>query len=153
MNPILNDFKNPGRDSLIPILQKEQERSGYLSKSAMIAIAKHLNLPPGKVFGVASFYNQFKFEAPGKCHIQICRGTACHVKGSANIMETIERDIGIKAGQTRRDGLFSLEVVACVGACSLAPVIIENGKFHANLDNKKLETLLKNLNKEVSNDK
>ncbi len=149
---VLHEFDNAGRDQLIPILQKEQERSGYLSREAMVAIANHLNLPPSKVFGVASFYNQFKFEAPGTFHIQICRGTACHVKGSAAILDSLERQVDVKAGSTTRDGLFSLEVVACVGACSLAPLIVVNGQFHAKVDGRKTETLVKKLRKEAAHD-
>ncbi len=87
-----------------------------------------------KIYGVATFYNQFRFEAPGTYQIQVCRGTACHVKGSAAVLDALERALEIKAGQTTRDGLFSLEVVACIGACGLAPVIAINGEFHAKVD-------------------
>jgi len=130
---ILGKYPDAHRDKLIPILQDVQDHFGYLSKDVVIRIGKHLGLPVSKIYGVATFYNQFRFQAIGKNHILICRGTACHVKGSANILKTLQRELGIEAGQTTRDGLFSLEVVACIGACGLAPVISVNGEFYGNL--------------------
>ncbi len=122
-----------GRDALIPILQELQEAEGYLSREAIVDVGRRLGLPASKIYGVATFYNQFRFEPLGKFHIQICRGTACHVKGAAAVMDRLQRELSIEADQTTRDGLFSLEVVACIGACGLAPVISVNGAFHANL--------------------
>lgn len=130
---ILEDWPARGRDALIPILQKVQDSQGYLSKSAVLEIAQYLELPASKIYGVATFYNQFRFEPLGKNHIQICRGTACHVKGSAAVQERLKRELKVDAGQTTRDGMFSLEVVACIGACGLAPVISINGEFHAKV--------------------
>jgi NADH-quinone oxidoreductase subunit E len=122
-----------GRDALIPILQELQEAEGYLSREAIVDVGRRLGLPASKIYGVATFYNQFRFEPLGRYHIQVCRGTACHVKGSAAVMDRLERELGIASDQTTRDGLFSLEIVACIGACGLAPVISVNGTFHANL--------------------
>lgn len=133
ISAILERYPNAGRDSLIPILQQVQEAQGYLSRQAVISIGRHLTLPASKIFGVATFYNQFRFQPQGRYHIQICRGTACHVKGSAAILERVRRYLKIQPDETTRDGLFSLEVVACIGACGLAPVISVNGEFHANL--------------------
>lgn len=130
---ILEKYSGAGRDKLIPLLQDVQEAQGYLSREAVTAIGKQLNLPASKIYGVATFYNQFRFQPQGRYHIQVCRGTACHVKGSAAVLESIKRELGIEAGQTSRDGGFSLEVVACIGACGLAPVINVNGNFHAKL--------------------
>jgi len=130
---ILSKYQNGKRDVLIPILQEVQEQQGFLSRQAVIRVGRHLGLPASKVFGVATFYNQFRFQPNGKYHIQCCRGTACHVKGSASVLEAIELALGIKAGQTTRDGLFSLEVVACMGACGLAPAIYVNGEFFAGV--------------------
>lgn len=121
------------RDNLIPILQEIQQQEGYLSEAAIQEVGKALNLPSSKVFGVATFYNQFRFEPTGKYHIQLCRGTACHVLGSASVLAKLEKHLKIKAGQTTKDGLFSIEIVACIGACGLAPVISVNGEFHAKL--------------------
>ena len=135
---ILKKYDDAKRDSLIPILQDIQDRLGYIPREAVRDIGKHLNLPASKIYGVATFYNQFRFEPLGKYHIQICRGTACHVKGSKKVLETLERELGIKTGRTTRDGLFSLEVVACLGACGLAPVITVNGEVYANMDSEKV---------------
>ncbi len=130
---IIEQHKGAGRDSLIPILQEVQDAHGYLSKEAVIEIGKHLKLPTSKIYGVATFYNQFRFQPTGKYHIMVCRGTACHVKGSAAILAGLESKLNILAGNTTRDGLFSIEVVACIGACGLAPVISINGEYYANL--------------------
>ncbi|MBO8152555.1 MAG: NADH-quinone oxidoreductase subunit NuoE [Candidatus Neomarinimicrobiota bacterium] len=145
---ILKKYDDAKRDSLIPILQDIQDRLGYIPREAVRDIGKHLNLPASKIYGVATFYNQFRFEPLGKYHIQICRGTACHVKGSKKVLETLERELGIKTGRTTRDGLFSLEVVACLGACGLAPVITVNGEVYANMDSEKVKKLIKSLKKE-----
>ena len=133
---VLKRHPNASRNSLIPILQEIQEEHGYLSREAVVRIGQHLRLPASKIYGVATFYNQFRFQPQGRNHIQVCRGTACHVKGSAAIFEAIKRELKIDAGQTTRDGEFSLEVVACIGACGLAPVICINGDFHAGVTTK-----------------
>jgi NADH-quinone oxidoreductase subunit E len=139
---ILETMPNAKRDSLIPILQQIQQKDGFLSRSAVEEVGQHLNIPVSKIFGVATFYNQFKFIAPGKYHIQVCRGTACHVLGSATVLEELEKALKVKAGQTTRDGLFSVEVVACIGACGLAPVISINGEFHAKVTSESLSQIL-----------
>jgi len=139
---ILGKHPKAGRDSLIPILQAVQEEQGFLSEEAVILIGKHLRLSAAKIYGVATFYNQFRFQPNGRFHIQVCRGTACHVKGSAAVLAAIEQELKIKAGETDRKGLFSIEVVACIGACGLAPVISINGEFHANVDPKKVNEIL-----------
>lgn len=133
IDPILAEFGDAGRDALIPILQAVQDRNGYLSRESMEQIGRHLDLPVSKVYGVATFYNQFRFQPRGKFHIQVCRGTACHVKGSAKVLDAIRQALKVEPGQTTKDGMFSLEVVACVGACGLAPVICVNGEFHAGV--------------------
>ncbi len=146
---MIAEFPDAGRDALIPLLQKVQQRDGYLSRESIVAIARHLDLAPAKVYGVATFYNQFRFSAPGKVHIQICRGTACHVKGSAAVLDTIRRVLGIEPGQTTRDGVFSLEVVACMGACGLAPLICADGEFHAGVSPQQAEKIIKQSRKKV----
>jgi NADH-quinone oxidoreductase subunit E len=133
------------RDYLIPILQAVQERFGYLSRENIYLAADYLELPESKIYGVATFYNQFKLNPPGEYQIQVCRGTACHVKGSFDLVESLKRELGIDVDQTTGDGLFSLETVACLGACSIAPVITVNGKFYGRLDDKKLKKLVKQL--------
>ena len=150
IGPILEKYPNAGRDSLIPILQAVQEEIGYLSRDAVVQIARHLNLPASKIYGVATFYNQFRFQPQGQYHIQVCRGTACHVKGSAAVLDAIKQALSLEPGQTTRDGLFSLEVVACVGACGLAPVISVNGEFHAGATPDSARKILNAYRKEAS---
>jgi len=130
---ILERHPGAGPDQLIPILQDVQEAFGYLSREAMAAIARHLRLPLSHVHGVATFYNQFRFDPPGRHHVQVCRGTACHVRGSAPLLEAVKNELDVEAGRTTADGEFSVEVVACVGACGLAPVVVVDGEFHASL--------------------
>ena len=131
---VLEIHEKGRRDSLIPILQEIQEKEGYLSEEAVVEVGKHLDIPSSRIYGVATFYNQFRFQPTGRYHIQVCRGTACHVLGSATVLEHLEKLLHIKAGQTTRDGLFSIEIVACIGACGLAPVINVGGEFHAQVD-------------------
>jgi NADH-quinone oxidoreductase E subunit len=142
ISPIVEKYPEAGRDALIAILQDVQERDGYISQDAVTQIGQHLDLASSKVYGVATFYNQFRFAAPGKFHIQVCRGTACHVNNSSEVLAAIQRELSITAGQATRDGLFSLEVVACIGACGQAPVISINGEFHAKLTPKKVRRVL-----------
>ena len=142
LKKLLQKHPDAKRDSLIPILQEVQEHQGYLSKEAIIIIGEHLNLAVCKIYGVATFYNQFRFNRPGKFQVQVCRGTACHVKGSAKVLETVKKELGIEPGQSTKDGLFGLEVVACIGACGLAPVICINGEFHASVTPDKIKKIL-----------
>lgn len=139
---ILERYPLAGRDQLIPILQEVQSVNGFIPKESIVEIGRHLNLATSKIYGVATFYNQFRFEPLGRFHIQICRGTACHVKGSATVLEAVKQVLGIEPGKTSRDGLFSLEVVACIGACGLAPVIAINGEFYAGMTPDRIRSLV-----------
>jgi NADH-quinone oxidoreductase E subunit len=151
IDSILAHYPQARRESLIPLLQEVQEQHGYLSRPAIVRIGQHLELPTSKIYGVATFYNQFRFQPQGRFHIQVCRGTACHVKGSAAVFEAIKRELKLDAGQTGRDGLFSLEVVACIGACGLAPVICINGAFHANVTTQSVIKILDSYRKKAAN--
>jgi NADH-quinone oxidoreductase subunit E len=130
------------REQLISILQEVQTEYGYLSREAIKRISEYLSLPSSKIFGVATFYNQFRLTAPGRIQIALCRGTACHVKGSLNLLDTCRQTLGIEVGKTTKDGLFSLETVACLGCCSIAPAMMVNGRFFGRLDKKKVESLI-----------
>jgi NADH-quinone oxidoreductase E subunit len=146
---ILEKYDNCGRDSLISLLQDIQENEGYLSEEAIVRTGKKLKIPTSKIYGVATFYNQFRFEPTGKYHVMVCRGTACHVLGSLTVLQELEKNLKIKAGQTTRDGLFSIEIVACMGACGLAPVINVNGTFHANVTAQSIKEIIESYrNKE-----
>lgn len=128
---------------LIRALQLIQEKEGYIPDDGIRAAAKHFSLSEAEIEGVLTFYAQFKRTKPGKYEISICDGTACHIKGSPLIQEWLSSALGIKDGETTSDGLFSINVVACLGCCSLAPVMAVNGKVYGKLDRK---TLLKILN-------
>lgn len=149
LSPIFARHPDARRDSLIPILQEVQEEHGYLSKEAVLEIGRRLNLPPSKIYGVATFYNQFRFQPLGKYHIQVCRGTACHVKGSLCVLEALKRALSIEPGQTTRDGLFSLEVVACIGACGLAPVISVNGECFAGVTSDSARAIVRDFRRKA----
>jgi NADH-quinone oxidoreductase E subunit len=142
VDAILQKHPRAGRDALIPILQEVQEKQGYLSREAVIRISRHLNLPATKLYGVATFYNQFRFQPKGKYHLMVCRGTACHVKGSSRVLEMAQKLLKLKPGQTSRDRLFSLETVACMGACGLSPVMNLNGEFYAKVTPQKLVQII-----------
>src|ERR1035437_5297244 len=126
---ILENQPNLSRDRLIPILQEIQDELGYLSEEAILLTAEYLKLPTSKLYGVATYYDQFRFEPRGRYHIRICRGTACHGEGSLNLLNELEKILRIKPGQTTRDGLFSLDIVRCIGACGLAPVMDVNKEY------------------------
>jgi len=127
---------------LIPLLQKIQETFGYLPREAMERAAAHLGISEAEVYGVATFYNQFRFHPPGKHPVKVCMGTACHVKGASVISESWERRLSIKIGQTTADREFSLDRVACVGCCALAPVSVVGAKVHGHMAPTKVDGLL-----------
>jgi len=137
----------PSRTSLIKGLQTVQEREGYISDAAIEAVAAYFQTPPAEVEGVVSFYAQFKRNRPGKYKVAVCDGTACHIKGSVHIKEWVSAELGIANNQTDKEGLFSLETVACLGCCSLAPVMSINGKVFGQLDRKSTARILKEYRK------
>jgi len=135
---------NYSRDSgnLIAILQQAQDKFGYLPAEAMQGIAKYLKLPESTVFGVSTFYAQFKLTPTGRKKIVICRGTACHVRGGARILRELERRLGIKPGETTEDMEYSLETVACIGACALAPTMRVDNETYGQMTTKKVAEVL-----------
>lgn len=139
---ILDKYPADDASQLIPILQEIQEKEGYLSEEQLFNVARHTSLPVSRIYGVATFYNQFRLKPLGQHVIRVCRGTACHVKGSLDLLTTLENELGVKAGGTTRDGRFTIETVACIGACSIAPVITIDGEFHGGLTVKSLQKLL-----------
>jgi len=127
------------RGNLIPILQSIQERHSYLAGEAMEVVARHLGIAHGEVYGVATFYNQFRFHPPGKHQIKVCLGTACHVVGGDIILENFERKLGIKDGETTPDREYSIERVACVGCCALAPVAVVDDTVEGHIQPSRVE--------------
>jgi len=128
-------------DELIPVLQRVQDEFTYLPDDTMGRIAKFLAVPESKVYAVATFYAQFRFQPRGRNHVMVCRGTACHVSGAPRVLEDIEVVLGIKEGETSANLEYSLETVACIGACSLAPCVMINKEVEAKLTKLKIADL------------
>lgn len=129
------------RGNLIPILQMIQERHGYLSAESIGLVAVHLDISVSEIYGVATFYNQFRFHPPGKHPIKVCLGTACHIKGGDIVLENFERRLGIREGETTSNREFSIERVACVGCCAIAPVTIIDNAVYGHMAPSKVEGL------------
>ncbi len=136
--------------SLITILQKAQGIYGYLPADVLNHISERTGIPTAKVFGVATFYTQFRFKPVGKYLIMLCQGTACHVNGSLMLEKTIFDTLGIKDGETTEDGLFTLKNVACLGCCSLSPVMMINDETYGSLTPQKVRDIIASL-KEKAN--
>lgn len=130
------------RENLIPLLQEIQARKAYLSQEAIGQLAEFLRLSQNTVYGVATFYAQFRFHPPGKCHIKVCEGTACHVRGSRLILEAVTKKIGISPGETTPGREFSLERAACFGSCALAPVVVLDEKVYGRMTSRKMQKLI-----------
>ena len=137
LDEILSRYTGESGD-LIPILQEAQERFGYLPGEVMQWIAKFLRLPESNVFGVATFYAQFKFTPIGKRIVKVCRGTACHVREGTRILGEVERQLGIKPGETTNDLEYSLETIACFGSCALAPIVVIDKTVYGRMTTKKV---------------
>jgi len=149
-NQIFGNYSNKDKSSLIPLLQDVQSIYGYLPESALTDIADFVDMPLSSVYGVATFYNQFRLTPLGENIIRVCRGTACHVKSSANILSAIENELKIKAGETTRDRKFTIEIVNCIGACSIAPVIMINGDYHGRITSRDIPKILKRYTRNIS---
>lgn len=137
LNSILSSYQGK-KEELIPILQQVQEEIGYLPEQAMLEIARFTRVPESKVYAIATFYAQFRFTPIGRNHIMVCRGTACYVRGAPRILESVEKQLGIKEGETTEDMEYSLETVACIGACGLSPCLMVNKKVKAKMTPKKV---------------
>ena len=143
LDNLFKDFEEGDESLLIPVLQAAQDLYGYLSMSLLEKIAHHLHIPLSRAYGVATFYAQFRFKPSGKYVVRVCRGTACHVRGSKGILEAIERELGIMNGDVTPDMKFSLETVACLGTCFLAPVMMINDRYYGKLTTKTIQDILK----------
>ena len=144
---ILNLLKNheQSRDSLIPILQGVQEKLGYISEDSINDISNYLDISKNDVYGVATFYTQFRFSRPGDHIVKICLGTSCHVRGGQRIMNAVSKQLGIKPGETTPNYKFSLERVACFGSCALSPVAVVDNKVYGRMNSQKAKKLIKEL--------
>jgi NADH-quinone oxidoreductase subunit E len=140
LDAVFADFEG-GKHELIPVLQKVQEELGYLPREAMEAIARFLSLAESRVFAVATFYAQFRFSPIGRTRVMVCRGTACHVRGAPRILDALKDQFGIDEGETTEDRAYTLETVACIGACGLSPCIMVGKKVEAKLTPQKVADL------------
>lgn len=132
LNAIIEEHRGE-KWGLIPLLQKIQEAFGYIPPESIDAIAEAMNVFPSQVQGVITFYSGFALEPKGKYVVRVCRGTACHVKGSRSIIRLIQKELGLKDGETSPDYQFTLETVACLGACALGPIVVSNGEYKGNM--------------------
>lgn len=148
LNKILGVSNHDPRN-LIQILQEVQEEFNYLPEKIISYIAKELKISEHHVYGVATFYSQFKFIKPGKHIIKVCMGTACHVLGAQSLLDKLSRDLKIESGETTEDELFSLESVYCLGCCALAPVMLIDDDVYGNMTAAKVNKILRKYNKEI----
>ena len=144
--PIIEEYKGQ-KWSLIPLLQRIQEEFGYIPPEAIEPIARALHLFPSEVQGVITFYSQFSLKPRGKYVIRVCKGTACHVRGGRSILKIAKRELGLEEGQTTEDYQFTLETVACLGACFLAPTMMVNKNYYGKLSPPKINSILKQYEK------
>lgn len=140
LKAILSSYEGK-RHELIPILQQVQAEFGYLPEEVMLEIAEYIGVPESRVYAVASFYAQFRFSPVGRNRVMVCRGTACHVRGAPRILEEVKRELGVQEGETTPDLEYTLETVACIGCCALAPCVMINRKVEAKMTSKKVAEL------------
>ncbi|MGD0583931.1 MAG: NADH-quinone oxidoreductase subunit NuoE [Bacteroidales bacterium] len=145
LETILNKYRPARREDLIPILQEIQETSGFLSEEAIVKVGKLLRLSTTKIYGLATFYDQFRFIPAGKIHLKICNGTTCFLNGSRTVIKKIREELGIEPGQTTRDGSFSYEVVTCMGGCNNGPLLLINGEYYTRIREEQVSELIGRL--------
>lgn len=145
---IIGKYRNIRREDLIPILQEIQDETGYLSKEVLVKVAKATGLSVTKIYGLATFYDQFRFFPQGKCNIILCNGTSCYMNGAGSMAAKIKEELGIEPGEITRDGNFSYEHSHCVGGCSCGPVLIVNGEYRLNVKPDQISSLISSLKKQ-----
>jgi len=149
---LMKKFKQGKREDLIPLLQEIQENIGYLSEEAIVKVGGFLGLSTTKIYGLATFYDRFRFFPSGKIQIRVCHGTSCFLNGSQTIINKIREETGVTAGQTTRDGNFSYEIVSCMGGCNNGPLINVNGEYHTHIKAEQLPELIQKLKYVIEND-
>ena len=142
IDEILQRFPQIKRNALIPLLQAVQDEFGFISEEAISSIGSHLSLPTSKVYGLATFYNQFSFSPRGFYHVVLCKGSSCHMSGAGELLNELCKLLEISDGETTRDGLFSLEVQSCIGACGQSPVMSVNGEYHSGISVKEVREII-----------
>ncbi len=146
---ILNGFSPGKREGLLPILQAVQKSQGVLTEEALGQVAGYLMIPVNKVYGVAAFYDEFRFKPKGTIHVEICRGTTCHLNGKPSLLKELEKQLRVSAGQTRRDKKVSLEVVRCLGACHQSPVLRVNEVVHSCRNAEELGKIIQEIKEQT----
>ncbi len=146
VDAILTRYASPA-ESLIALLQDLQEEYGYLPEDVLLRVSEKTGIPAANLSGVATFYAQFRLTPPGKYQIMVCMGTACHVNGGGTVAEAVEEALNVPEGATTEDGLFSWEKVACLGCCSLSPVMMINGRAYGKLTGGSVEKILADVRK------
>lgn len=149
---ILDRYPSGKPDSLIPLLQAIQAESGHLSGEILEKVSQHLSIPANKVYGVATFYDQFRFRPRGKYHFKVCHGTSCHLGGSESVIRELEKQLNVKSGRTTHDGLFSLEEVTCFGSCEQGPVLLVNEKPYSKISLEQIGKLIESFKEKESSD-
>jgi len=149
---IFKKYKQGRREYLIPLLQEIQNDLGYLSEEAIVRVGSFVGLSTTKIYGLATFYDQFRFVPSGKVQIKICHGTSCFLNGSQSVTDKIKEETGIIPGQTTRDGIFSYEIVTCMGGCNNGPLISINGEYHTGVKAEQLPDLIRKLRFIIEND-
>ena len=139
----INDANLKPRLHLIALLQDLQEEFGYLPEFALRRVAERTGRPLISIYGVATFYKMFRFKPKGRQHLSVCVGTACHVRGGAQVAEELGKKLGVKPGDTTADGEFTLETVNCLGCCAIGPVVVKDGRYHGQVSLKGLGALIK----------
>jgi len=152
LDTILKKYKQGRREDLIPLLQEIQTENGYLSEEAIVKVGSHLGLSTTKIFGLATFYDQFRFVPEGKIHIRICNGTSCFMNGSQAVINKFREELKIEPGQTTRNGNFSFEVVTCMGGCHHGPVIMINGDYTTHVRSEQVPELIRRLKYIIESD-
>lgn len=141
MSELKREFKGE-RGDLIPVLQRIQDIQGYLRPEGIRSVSRWLKISENEIFGVATFYAQFRFHPPGRHHLRVCLGTACHVRGGEQILVTAQQRLGVGTGETTPDGEYDLDRVACLGCCALAPVVAVDEKVHSQMSVLKIQRIL-----------
>jgi NADH-quinone oxidoreductase subunit E len=149
---ILKKYKPGRREDLIPLLQEIQDDHGYLSEDSIVQVGAFVGLSTTKIYGLATFYDQFRFVPAGKVQIKICHGTSCFLNGSQSVMNKIKEETGLVPGQTGRDGIFSYDIVTCMGGCNNGPVISVNGEYYPYVKPEHIPELIKKLRYIIEND-
>ena len=149
---ILKKYRQGRREDLIPLLQELQVEHGYLSEEAIVKVGSHLGLSTTKIYGLATFYDQFRFIPTGRIQIKVCHGTSCFMNGSQPVLDKFKEELKIATGQTTRNGNFSLDIVSCMGGCYHGPVIMVNGEYQIHVRSEQIPDLIKKLKYIIDND-